>query len=901
MDSGASPIDRDAIEALVTGLAGTAPLYRWQRRLLQQWLLVGRTPPALEIPTGLGKTKVMALWLIARAAGADLPRRLVYVVDRRAVVDQATAEAEALRDALGRMLADTRLNVGWRTAWRENLGLDAEQALPISTLRGQFVDNRRWLEHPASAAIVVGTVDMVGSRLLFQGYGVSPRMRPVHAGLLGADALVLLDEAHLVPPFEALLDTVAGRRGRPVCPPETPVPGLRLMALSATGRTDDKAAFTLVDEDWDDDPPVRARLDAAKRLALHPVSAAGLADDLVERAWALGGADQRVAVFCNSRRTAQEVHDKLETRARKAFGKDVAVMALLVGTRRVRERAALRSSAAFQRFQPGSPAPATTPVFLVGTSAGEVGVDLDADHLVCDLVPWDRMVQRLGRVNRRPDPGQALVEVLVAPSDKEKEAEDPAAAERLAALRAPFVLPSWPTDAEGRRDASPGRLVRLKANPALAAIFQQASTGTPLHPALDRATVDAWSMTSLPVHPGRPDVAPWLRGWIDREPQSTLVWRRLFPLRIKGSRATATDGIRGELKRFFQSAPPHLSETLEAPASLATDMLKRRAAELLKRTAAPDDPAHPPVVVLLGPQGDVEEVWDAETLRSMRTDALERALGRGTAVLDARFAGLDPNGLLSAKAATVPVTLDGPPEFGPWLAKAEIGFRICMTEVSQSDEDWPVAYRWPLAEDADDGWELRVEVKRTGDTVSEGDGALARRRQLLDEHHDFTGIAAGDLADRLGLAAPYRAMLVAAARSHDAGKARREWQAAMRAPRDGIYAKTIGGGNPAALDGYRHEFGSLRDAAHDPAIQALPPELRELALHLIAAHHGYARPVIRPLDPDVPPSASAVLARDAALRFEALQRRWGPWGLAWWEALLRAADWAASGRLDRKG
>ena len=42
----------------------------------------------------------MAIWLIARAHGADLPRRLVYVVDRRAVVNQATEEAEKLRNAL---------------------------------------------------------------------------------------------------------------------------------------------------------------------------------------------------------------------------------------------------------------------------------------------------------------------------------------------------------------------------------------------------------------------------------------------------------------------------------------------------------------------------------------------------------------------------------------------------------------------------------------------------------------------------------------------------------------------------------------------------------------------------------------------------------------------------------
>ncbi len=52
---------------------------------------------SLDIPTGLGKTSVMAAWLVARSQKASLPRRLVYVVDRRAVVDQATREAENLR------------------------------------------------------------------------------------------------------------------------------------------------------------------------------------------------------------------------------------------------------------------------------------------------------------------------------------------------------------------------------------------------------------------------------------------------------------------------------------------------------------------------------------------------------------------------------------------------------------------------------------------------------------------------------------------------------------------------------------------------------------------------------------------------------------------------------------
>jgi CRISPR-associated endonuclease/helicase Cas3 len=78
--------------------------------------------------------------------------------------------------------------------------------------------------------------------------------------------------------------------------------------------------------------------------------------------------------------------------------------------------------------------------------------------------------------------------------------------------------------------------------------------------------------------------------------------------------------------------------------------------------------------------------------------------------------------------------------------------------------------------------------------------------------------------------------------------------------------------------------------------------LQELALHLIASHHGGARPVIDTRScEDAPPSALQQRARDVALRFARLQKQWGPWGLAWWEALLRAADQQASRENDERG
>ena len=75
----------------------------------------------------------------------------------------------------------------------------------------------------------------------------------------------------------------------------------------------------------------------------------------------------------------------------------------------------------------------------------------------------------------------------------------------------------------------------------------------------------------------------------------------------------------------------------------------------------------------------------------------------------------------------------------------------------------------------------------------------------------------------------------------------------------------------------------------------LPESTRDLILHLISAHHGYSRPLIRSEGCEIgPPSMLESKAGDAALRFARLQKQYGPWGLAWREAILRAADQAAS-------
>lgn len=114
-------------------------------------------------------------------------------------------------------------------------------------------------------------------------------------------------------------------------------------------------------------------------------------------------------------------------------------------------------------------------------------------------------------------------------------------------------------------------------------------------------------------------------------------------------------------------------------------------------------------------------------------------------------------------------------------------------------------------------------------------------------------------------------------------------------------------------DRFRHEMVSLQLAEHFGLVGA-DAEPAELALHLIASHHGHARPfapvVEDPAPPEIDLSALGMPVRlsraertalppsrldsGVADRFWSLTRRHGWWGLAYIEAVFRLGDWHAS-------
>ncbi len=271
---------------------------RWQRRLFDR-LTKSIPTKGCDLPTGLGKTSIIPIWLIALASRAEsesvtLPRRLIYIVNRRTVVDQATRVVEEIR----RRLLDPT-NSSWQThapALRQlvdalqklSANLD-DLPLAISTLRGELADNEEWKADPARAAIIVGTIDMIGSKLLFSGYGDGRYHRTHHAGLIGQDSLIVHDEAHLTPAFSELLRGIADAQDQ-----SKEKHSVRVMELSATMRGSSNDVLALEPED-EKDGVVQQRLNAEKNLRLHEVGEDKLAARLVELALKQGADLRSVA------------------------------------------------------------------------------------------------------------------------------------------------------------------------------------------------------------------------------------------------------------------------------------------------------------------------------------------------------------------------------------------------------------------------------------------------------------------------------------------------------------------------------------------------------------------------------------------------------------------------------
>ena len=535
--------DNPSFETRFEALTGHGP-FPWQVALYKEFMR-GEFPEACDLPTGLGKTSIIPIWLIALAErGGGIPRRLVYVVNRRTVVDQSTDEAESIRkrllepedDDARPEIIETRRSMA--AALRALSAGPESGPLAISTLRGQFADNREWSADPSRPAVIVGTVDMIGSRLLFGGYGIGFKTRPLHAGFLGIDALLVHDEAHLEPAFQKLIVAIQDEQKRePALLGE--VMRLKVMALTATPRGTDKP-FGLTDEektppvDLPEEPtlPVQfawQRLKARKEIAFHETEGEKekVADRIGKLAKQHANSNAAILIYVNT----------LEDHAIVCKALDGEKVQVLTGTLRGLERDRMANPRKetgcpiFARFlkPPRAGAaeqwkvkPTCGTVYLICTSAGEVGIDISADHMVCDLAAFDRMAQRFGRVNRYGT-GDASIDVVHEPATNKKKEDDLVEQARWTTLE---LLKELPRLGE-RRSASPLALIQLRNREELKSKFKAAFSPEPTILSTSDILFDAWALTTIRGKlPGRPPVEPYLHGLSRWEPPVTHVaWR----------------------------------------------------------------------------------------------------------------------------------------------------------------------------------------------------------------------------------------------------------------------------------------------------------------------------------------------------------------------------------------
>ncbi len=130
----------------------------------------------ISVPTGAGKTAAAILaWLYCRCVDPEnSPRRLVYCLPMRVLVEQTRDNAKA---------------------WLKNLNLRDKVGVHV-LMGGEEADD--WDLYPERNAILVGTQDMLLSRALNRGYGMSRYRWPMHFGLLHTDCLWVFDEIQLM-------------------------------------------------------------------------------------------------------------------------------------------------------------------------------------------------------------------------------------------------------------------------------------------------------------------------------------------------------------------------------------------------------------------------------------------------------------------------------------------------------------------------------------------------------------------------------------------------------------------------------------------------------------------------------------------------------------------------------
>ncbi len=919
-------------ESFFEAVNGYEP-FPWQARLAKDVATTETWPAEVGVPTGLGKTACLGIaiwWLASQAdrqpAERTAPTRIWWVVNRRLLVDstwedQAKHIARLLHEPAETPSSDAASTdvLGAIADRLRSLSIDANaEPLQVVRLRGGVAWRRP--TDPSQPAVVLSTIPMYGSRLLFRGYGSSRSMRPIDAALAGTDSLILVDEAHLAGHLMQLFPALqeCAPQQRLLLNPSRSAP--RVVALTATGDRDGQR-FEL-DEADEAIPEITRRLDAAKptkiwvsdkpdQVAQLAKAAASLLDDV--------GRPATCVIFVNAPRTARALRDVLL----KAVKSDLDGGDIVVLTGQAREREARAARERILREIGAGPVleGRSRHLVVVATQTLEVGADIDAEFLVTEACGVRALTQRLGRVNRlgRHRNPQAIY-VHCPPKGGRPGAGWPVYGTEPGDVLERLLAASGLDDVV---DLSPRRVAGALGEPG-----DDPGRAPEVLPAL----LWEWIKTTTPPS-GEAPVEPFFSGVRRPEISVSIIWRIHVP--ESGERLWPR---------------PRESEFVDVPISEFRGELED------------DQDVH-----RLGPDGiSIEEVPASELRPGDRVvrptdwgrlDSDGWAPGSTRPVVDVSLLenGLPLNAECLGRLCSVSAQ-----EFGE-LTRKVTGETGDDEEVDESQRETALdelleALRTRPPSGFDhvdydraglDGWgdfvsgldasldlanvTVRGEVPRLrrglADRASRIDEfdemSLAEIAVDLDAHNREVGTRAGLVASALGVPADVTATVERAGSFHDVGKADHRFQrwldpgrredprtspiAKSTMPRSRWSAARAASGWPS---GGRHEdlSGRLVQEWLKTANGRFDGGPADLLVHLVVSHHGNGRPLVPPVEDTSLADVTHELDGTAVwcsgdlsevdwsqpARFRRLNDRYGPWGLALLEAIVRQADHAVS-------